>query len=328
MDNAKRPAFREGRAAPLIQILAWLFLAFSTLSIIAHFATKKFLSRPFIKADFILLAALLLAIGQTVTFLCRAGQAIGNSQADLSGETIMQAWKAFYIGELLSILTIVAAKGVLLIPFTTITPVVKHRINMYTTCVVTVLWGLSAVLLIAFQCPSPQRWDITNSECIDIRAVRTYNATMNIMTDLALATVPTLMVIPLQINSRTRLILLAGFWSRLIVVIASVVQIVFIRTLFTYNDLLYCIWPVVVCGQIVQVTSIMTSTIPFLKPFLLSLESSLALTGKAVHVLSYISIDTQQSYTARADKQNSIWVRTDFQVQGEPSLELPKLGRD
>lgn len=128
------------------------------------------------------------------------------------------------------------------------------------------------------------------------------------------------------------------------VVIASVVQIVFIRTLFTYNDLLYCIWPVVVCGQIVQVTSIMTSTIPFLKPFLLSLESSLALSanstvratttttytsaGKAVHVLSYISIDTQQSYTARADKQNSIWVRTDFQVQGEPSLELPKLGRD
>lgn len=106
---------------------------------------------------------------------------------------------------------------------------------MYTTCVVTVLWGLSAVLLIAFQCPSPQRWDITNSECIDIvsralgevisfptdriqRAVRTYNATMNIMTDLALATVPTLMVIPLQINSRTRLILLAGFWSRLMYV--------------------------------------------------------------------------------------------------------------
>ena len=58
MEAGKRPAFNPNHAAPLIQILTWLFLAFSTLSIVAHFATKLALSRRLTRADFILLSAL------------------------------------------------------------------------------------------------------------------------------------------------------------------------------------------------------------------------------------------------------------------------------
>jgi len=58
MDAGKRPAFHDGHAAPLIQILAWLFLAFSTLAVLAQFATKKAMSRRLVVADFVLLAAL------------------------------------------------------------------------------------------------------------------------------------------------------------------------------------------------------------------------------------------------------------------------------
>lgn len=58
MDAGKRPAFQEGHAAPLIQILAWLFLVFSILAVTAQFATKKAMARQFVRADFVLLAAL------------------------------------------------------------------------------------------------------------------------------------------------------------------------------------------------------------------------------------------------------------------------------
>ena len=58
MDAGKRPAFHEGHAAPLIQILAWLFLVFSILAVTAQFATKKAMARQFVRADFVLLAAL------------------------------------------------------------------------------------------------------------------------------------------------------------------------------------------------------------------------------------------------------------------------------
>jgi hypothetical protein len=131
------------------------------------------------------------------------------------------------------VLTIVAAKGSLLVSLTSVTPIASHRVMMYTTSIVTLLWGLSAVFLIAFQCPSPQRWDITNPNCMDLvsrtniavslalhanmvqRAVRSYNALMNIVTDLALAIVPTLMVLPLQITPEKRFTLITGFWSRI-----------------------------------------------------------------------------------------------------------------
>jgi hypothetical protein len=71
------------------------------------------------------------------------------------------------------------------------------------------------------------------------------------------------------------------------VVFASTAQIVYIVTLTPNEDLLYEIWRVVVCGQIVQVASIMTSTIPFLKPFLMSVESGLlSVENKAHHTIT------------------------------------------
>lgn len=58
MGAGKRPEFDEDHAAPLIQILTWLGLAFSSLSIIAHFSTKKAMSIPTTKGDLMLLVAL------------------------------------------------------------------------------------------------------------------------------------------------------------------------------------------------------------------------------------------------------------------------------
>ncbi|KAI4604815.1 hypothetical protein J4E83_010966 [Alternaria metachromatica] len=234
MDAGKRPAFHEGHAAPLIQILAWLFLAFSILAVVAQFATKKAMSKRFVEADFVLLVALVFAAGQASTLLSPAGQPIGNLQSGLEPDQIDGAWKALFSSEILSVLAIVAAKGSLLVSLTSVTPVDTHRRMMRATGVLTVLWGLSAVFLIAFQCPSPQRWDITDPRCMDLvsliiciswykavakpiqRAVRTYNAVMNIVTDLALAGVPTLMVLPLQITPEKRFTLITGFCSRIV----------------------------------------------------------------------------------------------------------------
>ncbi|KAJ5059240.1 hypothetical protein J3E74DRAFT_419790 [Bipolaris maydis] len=287
--------------APLIQVLAWLFISFSALSVLSHFATKKAMSRPFTKADGILSTALILDIGQAITFLSPAGQAIGNSQSDYPKNTIMQAWKAMYIGDILFVSTLVAAKLSLLVPFTTVTPVVKHRVMMYTTSAVTVVW-----------CPSPQRWDIENPQCMDFRSIRTFNAVMNIVTDLALVTVPTLMVIPLQVGSDRKPH--SSSWILVSVVGASAVQIFFISNLSLQDsNLLNTIWPIVVSGQVVKVTSIMTSTIPFLKPFL-------GATGR--HPSSYIKIGTPNSQGTRSNKLNNIWVSADFEVKGEPSMEL------
>ncbi|RYO33462.1 hypothetical protein AA0111_g3815 [Alternaria arborescens] len=343
MDAGKRPAFHEGHAAPLIQILAWLFLVFSILAVTAQFATKKAMARQFVRADFVLLAALVLSVGQAATLLSPAGQPIGNLQAGLSPDQIDGAWKALFSSEILSVLTIITVKGSLLVSLGSVTPVAGHQMMMRATGVLTLLWGLSAVFLFAFQCPSPQRWDITNPKCMDICAIRTYNAVMNITTDLALAIVPTLMVLPLQITSEKRLTLVTGFWSRIVVVFASAAQIGYIHSLPPQSDLLHSIWRIVVCGQVAQVASIMTTTIPFLKPFMMSLDSGLwsanhagvattssyASAVRTGHLSSYVKIASQQSRDpsiVKGDKDIDIWVRKEIVVKREPSIELRDIG--
>lgn len=57
------------------------------------------------------------------------------------------------------------------------------------------------------------------------------------------------------------------------VVAASVIQIVYIRRLLINDLFLNNIWQTVVCQMVVQSTSIMAACVPFLKPFLMSLES-------------------------------------------------------
>jgi hypothetical protein len=117
------------------------------------------------------------------------------------------------------------------------------------------------------------------------------------------------------------------------VVVASVVQIIYIQALSSYTNLLNSIWRIVVCGQLVQVTSIMTAIIPFLKPFLTSLESGFigastashvltsgnSTTGKTRHPSSYIKLGSSQGrgHHERRDKHGEIWVKMDYMVKRE-----------
>jgi hypothetical protein len=87
----------------------------------------------------------------------------------------------------------------------------------------------------------------------------------------------------------------------------------------------------------------MTSTIPFLKPFLMSLQSSLVgpngarrtstsdytSGNKTAHALSYIEIGSQQSHDASMtrNEMGDIWVQNEIVVKREPSIELIAVGQ-
>jgi hypothetical protein len=124
--------------------------------------------------------------------------------------------------------------------------------------------------------------------------------------------------------------------------LASAVQIGYILALPSLHDL-NSIWRIVVCGQVVQVTSILASTIPFLKPFMMSLDSGLL---SARHVgmvgasgcasskgtsdrLSYLRIGDGQGRNPSmiSDAEHSIWVRKEVTVKRDPSIELEHVAR-
>jgi hypothetical protein len=88
----------------------------------------------------------------------------------------------------------------------------------------------------------------------------------------------------------------------------------------------------------------MASTIPFLKPFMMSLDSGLLSAnqacvgttsgyesaGRTGHLSSYVKIASQQSRdpsVVRRDKDVDIWVRKEIVVEREPSIELRNIER-
>jgi hypothetical protein len=116
------------------------------------------------------------------------------------------------------------------------------------------------------------------------------------------------------------------------VVVASAVQIGYLCALPTSEDLLNSVWHVVVCGQVVH---IMTSTIPLLKPLLVSLESGFLGASKATrstasafdstvdtgHPSIYIRIGSQKGggCSKGTYQQSDIWVTKDVFIKREPN---------
>ncbi|KAK0625003.1 hypothetical protein B0T17DRAFT_531643 [Bombardia bombarda] len=116
---------------------------------------------------------------------------------------------------------------------------------------------------------------------------------MNILTDAALVVIPSIIVLPVQMSWGKRFTILGGFWTRLLAIGASIVQIVFIRQLFTTDeDFLYGVYREVISMELVQTVGIMTACVPFLKPFLMSLESGFL---RADDVNRQLTITTKNS---------------------------------
>jgi len=268
-----RPTISDLNVSPVIQILAWLFLSFSILAVATQIATKRALSRSLGPSDILLLVALVLAVSQIATLLSPAGQVIGDSAIGLPSETVQRALKALYGGNILSVLTLVAIKGSVLAAVYALTPVAFHRKVIIATSIVVVAWGITAVFAVAFQCPLPQAWDVLDQRCTNIRAASTYSAVMNLLTDVALLIIPSMVIVPLQMRLGARLAILGAFWFRIIVVAATVIQIIYIQRLVFNEHFLNNVWQTVICQESIQVTSIISACIPFLKPFLMSLES-------------------------------------------------------
>ena len=73
---------------------------------------------------------------------------------------------------MLNILTLIAVKASMLTALHTLTPMLRQRYVIYATGVVMMAWGVTSIFAVAFQCPSPQRWNVVNETCINIVSLK------------------------------------------------------------------------------------------------------------------------------------------------------------
>ncbi|VUC36610.1 unnamed protein product [Clonostachys rosea] len=327
MDD-NRPHITDDDLSALIQILTWLWLTFSLLFAIAQFFTKWTLARRPALADAILTFALICASAQAATVLSTPGRVIGKSHALLDDGQIRDALKILYASDILTFFSLAITKASVLVAFLDITPSRSHRLGIYITGGVVVAWGIAAVFTTAFQCPAPDRWDATRASCTNIATAQTALASIMILTDAALVAIPTVVVVPLKVKWSKRLTVLAGFWARIFVIAATIVYIVFLQQLPRDGDYLLDVTKTLLCKETIQMTSILAATIPFLKPFLISLESGFLRAddeNRRVDTTAYGSGDAPSKPTksGRSGRSTSKYVQIpDKHPSAQPSIEL------
>lgn len=86
---------------------------------------------------------------------------------------------------MLNIVAQATTKAALLTALHALTPVSAHRRLIYATSILTIAWAVTAVFIVAFQCPGPQRWNVDNGNCTNmVRSLKIPESTkQNTQTD-------------------------------------------------------------------------------------------------------------------------------------------------
>lgn len=80
---------------------------------------------------------------------------------------------------------------------------------------VIVLWGIASVFGLAFQCSLPQPWNVTSGVCRN-QGVLVSVAIIDIITDLAITSLPLVMLRSIQIQRAKRMTVMAVFACRIL----------------------------------------------------------------------------------------------------------------
>ena len=162
----------------------------------------------------------------------------------------------------------------------TIAPIAFHRKITTALAALIALWALASDFSTTFQCSlSYPLIFINNTTCIKRTTFWTFFGILNVLTDLALVLLPLSIAWRIQVSTKRKIVIARCFVAAALVTPAIVTSLVYINRASSggsdHRDPNFDSWPVVFANQVVQNLEIVTACIPYLKPFLESLESEM-----------------------------------------------------
>jgi len=240
-------------------------------SVLVRLLTKITKTRKVTPDDYLIAIAMILSLGQSIATTSQIEHGPGGPK----GFSAVRFQKSEYVAELLYIPTMAFAKLSTAWLLYHITPDVNHRRLVVVFMVLAALWGLTAEFAAAFQCASSQFSLVLSKNCNNQNALWTYFGVFSIILDFGIMALPVVILRESQMSLKRKSIVVGAFWSRICLVIATVTRLVYIHkspnTLAHQHDL----YALIICTQVEQNLSIITATIPYLKPFFESLESGM-----------------------------------------------------
>ncbi|KAL8868547.1 MAG: hypothetical protein Q9174_004920, partial [Haloplaca sp. 1 TL-2023] len=255
-EETPRWATSENRG-PLVSVLTWFLVITSFFAVAARVATRFAVVRQLRWDDAMIIVAMILSIGHSITSSFLAAHGLGQHIDAIPLHDIEPFQKTTFASGFLFIGIITAIKISICIHLDNLTPVRSHKNMIRALAAFTLLWMSSSFFVVGFQCHLPETWRVASNTCIDIKAFWAYYHIMNAVTDVALIIFPWMILSNLQVEARRKAVIIGCFAARIFVVALTVVQI--------YYRL----------GEVVLTLSLITACIPYLKPFMEALETGM-----------------------------------------------------
>ncbi|KAK2765009.1 hypothetical protein FQN54_008708 [Arachnomyces sp. PD_36] len=263
----------EDDKSALLDIFVWLFLVSGVLGVIVEAATKLIIRRRLGAEDYLILVSLAFAVGQSVCVSVQVANGLGK-HLDVLGDSQRETiFKAEYTSNLLFVLCLCFTKLSLTIFIKNVAVIKFYQYAAYVLAAFTILWTVSSMFVFSFQCGLPQPWNYLDNRCIDRKTFGIYFGIMNIVTDLGPIVLMMVLASRIQTSIGRKLTIAGVFGSRIAVIAAVVCQLYYMIRATPTSDPTFDLWPAWICTQLVLALAIITTCIPYLKPFMDSLES-------------------------------------------------------
>ncbi|KAI1413003.1 hypothetical protein F5Y13DRAFT_199481 [Hypoxylon sp. FL1857] len=275
----------------LIQIITWFLFVVAIFGVCARLGTKYVTTRTLGRDDLFITLAQVSLLAQCIAVSTATSQGLGKAWDTLPDSSINGILKAEYASTPLFILTLALIKWSLSVFIRALTPDDLHnRIDLGLRLTVAV-WASTSIIISLFQCQLPTPWRYVDSErCINRRAWWTYVATLNAATECFTVVLYIMIFYTIRVAWTRKALVLSVFSTRLLVAAVIVVQLIFFRRKDQASDNT----PIpTILNQAVLALSVVTACIPYLRPFMESLEADV------VHVADSRIPDEEDSHQDR-----------------------------
>ncbi|KAJ4262909.1 hypothetical protein NW762_006522 [Fusarium torreyae] len=240
-------------------------MVIAILSAITRLVTRLATIRTLKTDDIFVAASTIVAIAQSIAVITQGANGMGKLHGS-SNSQISTIMKAQYASDALFILVLLLAKISATRTIWGMAPRKRRKMILATEGLIGA-WAISSIVASFFQCSLPEPWDYINGQCFNRPAFWAYIDAMNIITDLAITLILVQLFIHLKTSTAKKTLVIGVFGSRMLY-----------RAIESKNPM-FDMWKPTVIVQIIQCMSVMATCIPYLKPFLDSLESGQMIAG-------------------------------------------------
>lgn len=346
---ARIPTISTSQRGPVVNLVSWIAVVTMCLAVATVLISKLVVMRRLRWNDLILSAAMvrapllsvityeladdstkLFSIAFTVTVNQQVNGGLGSRLDTLSNKQYEKFQKSGYAWNMLYIIALSLSKTSTMSLLLALSPNKSYSTPTLAVGGFIVAWAVASLISSAFQCSLPQSYLITANTCFNQVAFWDAFGAINIVTDIALMSLPIRLVYRLQLPIQKKLAVCLAFSFRTLTIACTIWRMTEMHSFFDRGtDVTFASWLPTIATILEIFFSILAACVPHLRPFMESIQA-----GYLSGVIqegdgrfdygndSYLMGKMAHSKSMSGNRSQTL----DSKVRGE-SLDLPRQGR-